>query len=126
MRRILPMILGTLLLLSLCQTATAGQHNLTGQWTFAFTIENGASYADPCTIQQDGSQFSGAVIYEDDGNTIQEPFSGEVHDDGSVEFVLYDAGNAVHHQGRISPDGNTVHGTWSFSDGSGDFTLVRQ
>ncbi len=99
--------------------------DLTGNWTFAFVTEDGTSYSDPATIQQDGDKFTGAVIYYDNGQQVQEPFDGVVRADGSVEFVLYDAGEPVQHWGRISQDGNSVQGDWSFSNGSGTFTMTR-
>ncbi|MGE4554352.1 MAG: hypothetical protein AB7D57_14670, partial [Desulfovibrionaceae bacterium] len=85
----------------------------------------GSSYSDPCTIQQSGDQFSGLVSYYKDGEEFQEPFEGTVNPDGAVEFTLYDMEQPVLHTGQVSPDGNTISGTWTYEDGQGTFTITR-
>ena len=126
--RLLPTLasLAALFCLLSVPAAGAGEIDLTGQWTFAFSIEDGPSYADPCVIEQEGNAFKGMVVYEEGGKQYKEPFEGAVTPDGSVNFTLYDAGQAVQHLGQVSDDGNTVTGQWSFPDANGTFTLTRQ
>ena len=103
----------------------ASAYNLNGDWTFAFVTEDGATYSDPCVIQQNGGSFSGKVTYSDQGQQVEEPFEGTISSDGSVDFVLYDNGEPIQHWGRVSSDGNSIQGQWSFENGSGTFTITR-
>jgi hypothetical protein len=118
-------ILLAALALPLGTTALAQDWDLTGEWTFHFTVEDGPTYSDPCYVKQEGNTLKGMVIYEEGGNQYKEPFEGAIDPEGTVTFVLYDAGEAVEHWGRILDDGNTVSGQWSFSGGQGAFTMTR-
>ena len=100
-------------------------YDLTGEWTFHFSVENGPSYSDLCYLEQEGNAFKGTVIYEEGGNQYKEPFEGAISPDGTVNFVLYDAGEAVQHWGHILDNGDTVTGQWSFGGGQGAFTMTR-
>ncbi|MGE4553083.1 MAG: hypothetical protein AB7D57_08225 [Desulfovibrionaceae bacterium] len=115
--------------LALPAPARAGERpapNIAGEWTFAFTNDSdGSSYADPCTITQDGERFTGVITYMDGGRQTIESFEGRIAPDGSVSFTLYDQDQPVRHLGQVSADGRTIAGAWSMNEGSGTFTLTR-
>ena len=111
--------------LMLAVPALAQDYDLNGEWTFHFSVEDGPSYADPCYVEQKGNAFKGLVVYEEGGQQYKERFEGAISPDGTVNFTLYDAGEAVQHWGRIMDDGDTVSGQWAFEGGQGTFVMTR-
>ncbi|MBU1248782.1 MAG: hypothetical protein KKB70_08790 [Proteobacteria bacterium] len=122
LKQILPVILAAALVLLVAGSALAG---LGGHWIFSYRTPDGLAVTAPCSIEEDGSTFTGKASYHLRGRKVIDTMQGKVKPGGQVEFTVLRENLSLDHKGTLSESGQSINGWYKEPTGPGTFTLER-